>query len=79
MKGFSAFLDMRRCKDARIMKSVPENISLSKDLFYQFSWHTKCLILHPELPSGRAEGQQLEQHRSQSLQRQMANALVVQL
>lgn len=57
------------------MKSVPENTQLSKDLFHQFSWHTKCLILHPELPSGRAEGQQLEQHRSQSLQRQMADAL----
>ena len=61
MKGFSAFLDMRRCKDARIMKSVPENISLSKDLFYQFSWSTKSFTLHPEFLSGSAEGQKLQQ------------------
>ena len=27
------------------MKSVPENIRLSKD---QFPWSTKCLTLHPE-------------------------------
>lgn len=30
-----AFLDMRRCKTG-IMKSVPKNISLSKDWFHQF-------------------------------------------
>ena len=30
---------------------------------------------HPELPSGHVEGQQLQQHRIQSLQKQMANAL----
>ena len=61
MKGFSAFLD-RRCKDARIMKSVPENISLSKDLFYQFPWSTESFPLHPEFLSGSAEGQKLQQH-----------------
>ena len=61
MKGFSAFLDTRRCKDARIMKSVPENISLSKDLFYQFPWSTESFTVHPEFLSGSAEGQKLQQ------------------
>ena len=56
------------CGDARIqiMKSVPENIYLAKDLFYQFSWSTKCLSLHPELLSGHIQGQQLQEHRIQS-------------
>ena len=44
-----------------IMKSVPENIKLSQDLFHQFLWNTGCLILHPEFPSGAAEVQQLQQ------------------
>ena len=35
MKGFSASLDMRRCK---IIKSVPKNIQLSKDLSHQIPW-----------------------------------------
>ena len=38
----------------------------------------ECLSLHPEFPVGGAEGQQLQQHKVQSLQRQTANALVVQ-
>ena len=41
------------------MKSVPENIQLSKDLCHSFFWSTKCLILFPELPSGHVRGQQL--------------------
>ena len=48
------------------MKSVPENIYLPKDLSYQFSWSTECLSLHPELPSGHIQGQQLQEHRIQS-------------
>ena len=60
-----------------ILRLVPENIQLFKDLLYQFLCSTKCLILHPELPSGHVKGQQLQLHRVQSLQRQMANALVV--
>ena len=32
-------------------------------------------VLNPELPSGHDKGQQLQQHRIQSLQRQMSNAL----
>ena len=42
MKGFSASLDMG---DARIeiIKSVPKNIKLSKDLFHQIPWSTECL------------------------------------
>ena len=35
----------------------------------------KCLILHPKLPSGRVEGQQLQQHGIQSAQMQIANTL----
>ena len=61
------------------MKSVPENISPSKDLFHQFPWSNECLTLHPELLSGDIEGQQMQQHRVESLQRQMAKALVVQI
>ena len=57
------------------MKSDPENIYLSKDLFLQFSWSTECLILHPELPSGQVKGQQLLLQRIPSMQRQMPNAL----
>ena len=71
MKGFSAFLDMGRCKDwAHKINSWKY---LSRDLFHQFSWSTKGRVLHPELPSGRVKGQQL--HRIQSLQRQMADAI----
>ena len=42
MKGFNAFLGMRRCKIGT-MKSVPENIELSKSLLHQFPWSTDCL------------------------------------
>ena len=72
MKGFSAFLDMRRCKDGD-HEIIPENTLLSKDLLHQLPWSTECLPLHTEFPSGSVEGQQLQQHR------QMANALVVVL
>ena len=68
MKGFSASLDMRRWKD-QIIKSVPKNIQLSKDLSHRIPWSTQCLSL-PCTPSGGAEGHQL--------QRQMAKAFVVQ-
>ena len=44
------------------MKSVSENIYLSKDLFPQFPWSTECLALHPEF-SRSVKGQQLQQHR----------------
>ena len=43
----------------------------------QFFWTTECLTLHPELPSGCVKSQQLQQHKAQCPQRQMANALVV--
>ena len=59
------------------MKSVSENIQLSKDLFHQFPWSTEYLTLHPAFPPGGVEGRQLQQHRVQSLQKQMANTLVV--
>ena len=57
------------------MKSVSENIRLSKGLLHQFPWSTECLTLHPELPSRHVEGQQLQQHRIQSLQRQAPTAI----
>ena len=56
------------------MKSVPENIYL-KPHSTGFPGAQNASFLHPELPSGHVEGQQLQQHRVQSLQRQMANAL----
>ena len=37
MKGFSAFLGRRSCKIGT-MKSVPENIQLSKNLLHQLPW-----------------------------------------
>ena len=55
------------------MKSVPENICLSKDLFHQSPWSTKRLALHPQ---GVLEVQ-LQQYRVQSPRRQTAKALVV--
>ena len=58
------------------MKSVPENIEPSKDLFHLFLWSTECLADHPEFPSEGAEGQQLQEPGVQSSQRPMANALV---
>ena len=57
------------------MKSVPENNHL-KTCSTRFSG-AGYLTLHPECPSGGAEGQQLQQHRVQSSQRQMASALLV--
>ena len=51
------------------MKSVLENVWLSKDLFHWYPGRTECLTLHPEFPSGSVEGQELQQHR------QMAKAL----
>ena len=74
MKGFSVFLDVWSRKDYEISTWK----YLSKALFHQFSWSTKCLILHPELPSGHVEGQQLQQHTIPSPQMQMENALVVE-
>ena len=47
-----------------------------KDQSHWLPWSTECLTLHPAFPSGGTEGQQLQQHRVQSLQRQMANALL---
>ena len=55
------------------MKSVP----LSKHLFCQIRWSTKCLAA-PAIPSGGVEGQQLQQRRVQSLQMQVANVLDVE-
>ena len=45
-----------------------------KDLSHQIPWSTEFLI-PPWTPSRDVEGQQLQRHRVQSLQRQMVNAL----
>ena len=47
MKGFSAFLDRRRCKDGD--HEISSRKYLSKDAFHQFPEHS--VSLHPELPS----------------------------
>ena len=81
MKGFSYFLDLKRCRDWD--REISSRKYLSEDLLHQFPWweseRAQCLTLRPEFSSGGVEGQQLQQHRVQSLQRQMANALVVLL
>ena len=59
------------------MKSIPENILLSKELLHQFPWSTECLCLFPELFLESVEVQQLQEHRVKSLQRQLANAYFV--
>ena len=73
MKGFSAFLDMRRYKDWD--HEISSWHHLSEDLFHQFSWSTECLLLHPEPLLGHVKGQQLQQHKMQSTQRKLANVL----
>ena len=67
MKDFSAFLDTR----IGLIKLVSENIWVSEDLSCQFSQSTEYLIcsFHPKLLSGSVEGQQLQQHMIESLQR----------
>ena len=35
-----------------IIKSVPKNIQLSKDLSHQIPWSTERASVHPELPQG---------------------------
>ena len=42
------------------MKSVPENIKLSKGLFHRFPWSTECLTLPPKFLSVGVEGEQLQ-------------------
>ena len=55
------------------MKSVPENIYL-KTCSTSFLV-SECLTLYPEFPPWGVEGWQLQRHRVQSPQRQMANTL----
>ena len=59
------------------MKSVLENIQLSNALSHQIPLST-AVPHSPWTPSWGIEGQQLQQHRVQSLERQMADALAVQ-
>ena len=72
MRGFSAFINMKRCKDWDHKTTKISNYL--KNCFSNFPG-AECLTRHPELSSGHVEGQQLQQQRAQSLQRQMANAL----
>ena len=55
MKGFSASLDRRGNTRIEIIKSVPENIQLSKDLSHQILWSTECLTPHAESESEVAQ------------------------
>ena len=55
MKGFSASLDRRGDTRIEIIKSVPENIQLSKDLSHQILWSTECLTPHAESESEVAQ------------------------
>ena len=65
MKGFRAFLDMRRQKDWNHGISS-WNIQLFKDLSHQFPWSADCLTLHPELPSRHVRCSPAQEHRVQS-------------
>ena len=56
------------------MKSVLENIQLSKDMFHQILWTQECLVLGPELPQGVLKVNSCSSS-IRSPQRQMANAL----
>ena len=49
MKGFSAFLGMRKYKDWD--HEISSWKYLTTYLLYQFPWSTQCLTLHLELPS----------------------------
>ena len=54
MKGFSAFLDMMKCKEWD--HEINSWNSLSKDLFHQFPKSTECLSPHPEFPTAGVGG-----------------------
>ena len=53
-EGISCFSRYEEIQELGLIKSSPENILLSEDLFCQFSQSIACLIsaLHPELLSG---------------------------
>ena len=70
-RGFSVFLVMKRFKDWD--HEISSWKYLSEDLLHQFPWCKECLTLFTMNPL-----QQVQQHRVQSPQRQMANAFVVQ-
>lgn len=59
MKVFSAFLEVRRCKNwthkimSNYMKTYPSSFSKAQSASY-------LLSTHPELSSGDVEGQQLQ-------------------
>ena len=72
MRGFSAFVNIKRCKDRDYETTKISNYLKTCSTNFP---GTECLTVHPELSSGHVEGQQLQQQRAQSLQRQMANAL----
>ena len=74
MKGFSAFLGMKRCKDWD--HEISTRKYLSKDLFHQFPCSTEGLTLHPEFLSGAVKGWQLQQHEVQSTQSSAVLCLV---
>ena len=69
IKWFSRFEEVQR------LGSWNQFLKISQDLFHQIPWSTEGLT-PPWTPSEGIEGQQLQQHRVQCPQKQMANALV---
>ena len=71
VKGFRAFLDRRRQQGLRSNQFLKISNCLKT---YSISiLGAKMSHSPPELPSGHVKGQQLQQHRIQFPQRQMAN------
>ena len=68
-----AFLDMRRCKDWDQFLKISNYLKTCSTSFLEH----KVSHSPPWTPSGCIAGQQLQQHRIQLLQSQMANELVV--
>ena len=64
MKDFSAFLDVRRCKNWAHKNQLLKRPNALKTCSARYSSSAEAPIpgLHPELPSGDVKGQQLQQH-----------------
>ena len=64
MKDFSAFLDVRRCKNWAQKNQLLKRPNALKTCSARYSSSAEAPIpgLHPELPSGDVKGQQLQQH-----------------
>ena len=61
MRGFSAFVNIKRCKDWDYETTKISNYLKTCSTNFP---GTECLTVHPELSSGHVEGQQLQQQRA---------------